>query len=88
MCVISKPISHEELEHVALVVSSLIGVIVADEELNNVGSNWNGTSTIKWKRVDAEEIFWKIRTNMFAQSLQNEGVTISKVAQDFVSPQP
>ena len=60
MCVISKPISHEELEYVALVASSLIGVIVADEELHNVGSNRSGTSTIKHKRVKAEEIFEKL----------------------------
>ena len=47
MYVISKPVSHEELEHVALVASSIIGAIVADEELHNVGSNRSGTSTIK-----------------------------------------
>ena len=47
MCVISKPVSHEELEHVALVASSIIGVIVADKELYNIRSNQSRTSTIK-----------------------------------------
>ena len=47
MYTISKPISHKELEHAAFVTSSLIGVIVANEELNDVGSNRNGTNTIK-----------------------------------------
>ena len=60
MYIISKPISHEELEHVALVASSLISVIVADKEMHNVRSNWSGTSTIKRKRREAEEIFEKL----------------------------
>ena len=47
MCVISKSVSHEELEHIALVSSSIIGIIVANEELRNVESNRSRTSTIK-----------------------------------------
>ena len=49
-----------QLEYIALVVSSIIGIIVADEELHNVRSNWSEICTIKQKRVDADEIFEKL----------------------------
>ena len=51
MCVISKPISHQELETIAIVASSLITTVVNDE-IAKKGSNRTGTTTIKgnvWK---------------------------------------
>ena len=57
---ISKLASYEELDCVALVTSSLIGAIVANEELCNARSNQSRTSVTNYKRVDAEEIFKKL----------------------------
>ena len=59
MCVISKPISHQELETIAIVASSLITTVVNDE-IAKKGSNRTGTTTIKRQRVEVEDIFDKL----------------------------
>jgi len=59
MCVISKPISHQELETIAIVASSLTTTVVNDE-IAKKGSNRTGTTTIKRQRVEVEDIFDKL----------------------------
>ena len=57
MCIISKLIFYKELEHITLVASSLIRTKAADNDIINVISNRSNILTIKYKRIDASEIF-------------------------------
>ena len=56
MRVTSKPISHRELENIAIIKSELITTFVTNE-LDKKSSDINRTTNIKWKRVIVEETF-------------------------------
>ena len=56
ICVASKPISHQELETLAVIVSSLITTVVANE-LDKKISNRTGTATVKREHMEVDDVF-------------------------------